>query len=808
MTRERLDELLLPWGRSKFGNVVVTRDVCDVARQVVHNAQARMLFRQRYEHRTGGADGDAPFVATLRTTIDAECLSGFFGERDDSNFKPGAAFVDDDGSDAHTAVSGAVELVHAGAARKKREAETYAAIDLIFELAEMGIDVAGDPPDLAGRRRAMAAERFEAAVRRARTVLEALDASRPTFDTVPAPEGGGFASTARFYCRGVPVVVPSSSSSAAVAAVAAVAAAVVDGGAASSAVGRSKAEAEGLALLAATSRGGVLEGLVGPREMDRIRDAISSSPTGHVAALHVPPLPDDALDALAGALGSRADRRERMERHECAMARRMLEYRRGRSSRSPSSRDDASGRMTACNDAFLAEERSRAEEARRDPDGRHGTMKAARDSLPIAAIRRDLVESLRSGRVAVVSGGTGSGKSTQCPQYILEDAIARGRGAETRIVVTQPRRIAAMSVARRVASERGDEDVGESVGYTVRHDSRPPRSHGCIEFVTTGILLRRLVGDPSLGGVSHVVIDEVHERDIDTDYLLILLRDLLASRPDLRVVLMSATLDAESFGEYFSSGTTCDPVPVMTVPAGPRHRVKVVHLEDIAGEDGMGNGIPSDVIDLAKSLLRLHDQRLQFELEEALAEEAAAFLGDHSIDERDCEASSYDDDEGSDSDSDTGRDEYGRSGSSLRLNVLRRAVTMRGGAKGEVFPSLPTADRQIHADKRDVGEITTKLLAMMARHVAEVETAAGRSGSILCFLPGLDEIKDAMMILEDVTDPSLKKRMKILSLHSTVPQDDQQKIFEPAADGQVKIILATNIAESSVTIDDVLGEFR
>ena len=797
MTRERLDGLLLPWGRSKFGNVVVTRDVCDVARQVVHNAQARMLFRQRYEHRTGGADGDAPFVATLRTTIDAECLSGFFGERDDLNFKPGA-------TDAHTAVSGAVELVNAGAARKKREAETYAAIDLIVELAEMGIDIAGDPPDLAGRRRAMAAERFEAAVRRARTVLEALDASRPTFDTVPAPEGGGFASTARFYCRGVPVVVPSSSSLSSSAA-----AAAVDGGAASSTVGRSKAEAEGLALLAATSRGGVLEGLVGPREMDRIRDAISSSPTGRVAALHVPPLPDDALDALAGALGSRADRRERMERHEDAMARRMLEYRRGRSSRSPSSRDDASGRMTACNDMFLAEERSRAEEARRDPDGRHGTMKAARDSLPIAAIRRDLSESLRSGRVAVVSGGTGSGKSTQCPQYILEDAIARGRGAETRIVVTQPRRIAAMSVARRVASERGDEDVGESVGYTVRHDSRPPRSHGCIEFVTTGILLRRLVGDPSLGGVSHVVIDEVHERDIDTDYLLILLRDLLASRPDLRVVLMSATLDAESFGEYFSSGTTCDPVPVMTVPAGPRFFVKVVHLEDIAGEGGMGNGIPSDVRDLAKSLLRLHDQRLQFELEEALAEEAAALhLGDHSIDERDCEASSYDDDEGSDSDFDTGRDKYGRSGSSLRLNVLRRAVTMRGGAKGEVFPSLPTADQKIHADKRDVGEITTKLLAMMARHVAEVETAAGRSGSILCFLPGLDEIKDAMMILEDVMDPSLKKRMKILSLHSTVPQDDQQKIFEPAADGQVKIILATNIAESSVTIDDVLGEFR
>ena len=101
------------------------------------------------------------------------------------------------------------------------------------------------------------------------------------------------------------------------------------------------------------------------------------------------------------------------------------------------------------------------------------------------------------------------GKSTQCPQYILEDAISDGRGAATRIVVTQPRRIAAISVAERIADER-DEDPGNSVGYAVRFNRRAPREAGAsVEFVTTGVLLRRLVNDPSLDGVSHVMIDEV-----------------------------------------------------------------------------------------------------------------------------------------------------------------------------------------------------------------------------------------------------------------------------------------------------------
>ena len=142
--------------------------------------------------------------------------------------------------------------------------------------------------------------------------------------------------------------------------------------------------------------------------------------------------------------------------------------------------------------------------------------------------------------------------------------------------------------------------------------------------------------------------------------------------------------------------------------------------------------------------------------------------------------------------------------------MLRRAVTLRrrSNAKGDILlPSNTIGRQQSRGDKKDIGEITTKLLAMMARYAAEVELGLGRSGSILCFLPGLDEIKHALSILEDDTVHSLRNKLKIIPLHSSIPQDEQQQIFQAAVDGTVKIILATNIAESSVTIDDVLGEY-
>ena len=364
------------------------------------------------------------------------------------------------------------------------------------------------------------------------------------------------------------------------------------------------------------------------------------------------------------------------------------------------------------------------------------------------------------------------GKSTQCPQYILEDAIVNCKGSDTRIVVTQPRRIAAISVAERIANER-DEEVGKSVGYAVRFNKKAPRDSGSIEFVTTGILLRRLINDPSLSDISHVMIDEVHERDIDTDFLLVLLRDLLKKRPELRVILMSATLDAESFGEYFSNEDDSALVPVMSVPAKPRHPVEVIQLEDMA-----------------------------------VAEDAAALRIQTRSMAEDEGNMSNDEDDSSDSDSDSSDDEESSSlqssSSSKRLKALRRAVAMRSKARGETKPTsaAPVAKLQM-SEKKEIGELTTRLMAKLAEYVAKVELDAGRKGSVLCFFPGLDEIKGAMSILEE--NSSLKKKIKILPLHSTIPQQDQQKVFVPADYGTVKVILATNIAESSVTIDDVLA---
>ena len=277
------------------------------------------------------------------------------------------------------------------------------------------------------------------------------------------------------------------------------------------------------------------------------------------------------------------------------------------------------------------------------------------------------------------------------------------------------------------------------MGYTVRFNRRAPRDAASIEFVTTGVLLRRLINDPTLEGISHVMIDEVHERDIDTDFLLVLLRDLLTKRPELRVILMSATLDAESFGRYFSSRSDPTLVPVMSVPTTPRHPVEVIQLEDMADVYFERDEIPSDVRDLARSLLRLQDQQLQFELEEAIAEDAAALKlqsrsmaedeGNISLEEEDSSDSE------SDSDSD-GEVDSSQSLASKRLRALRRAVSMRSGGGGKTMKPSTTTKQQTFSDKREISELTTNLVAKLARHVAQVEISADRQGSILCFLPG------------------------------------------------------------------------
>ena len=169
--------------------------------------------------------------------------------------------------------------------------------------------------------------------------------------------------------------------------------------------------------------------------------------------------------------------------------------------------------------------------------------------LPITPRADEIVAALRSPRrrVVIISGETGCGKSTQIPKMCLE----AGRGVAGRIGVTQPRRLAAMTIAARIAEELG-EPIGRSVGYKIRFQDRTSRD-GYIKVMTDGILLAETQGDHGLHEYDTIVIDEAHERSLNIDFLLGIMRRLLDERPDLKLVITSATLDTEKFSKAFKN---------------------------------------------------------------------------------------------------------------------------------------------------------------------------------------------------------------------------------------------------------------
>ncbi|CAJ1434715.1 unnamed protein product [Effrenium voratum] len=333
-----------------------------------------------------------------------------------------------------------------------------------------------------------------------------------------------------------------------------------------------------------------------------------------------------------------------------------------------------------------------------------------RGALPIEQIRQSLGQVLESQQILVISGGTGSGKTTQLPQFLLDDWPASSP-KHPRIVVTQPRRIAAISVAERVAWERR-QHLGHQVGYAVHGNAvKPLESEGSIEFVTVGTLLRRAVGDMCLQQCDCVIVDEVHERDMLTDFLLILLREVLQVRPDLRLVLMSATLDVQAFTEYF------DQCPVLEVQSESLYPVEEAYLED----QFFAN------FTFTQALLSLEEQARS-----AKAKEEGAWDG-------------YD--------------------------------------VGEMDKLLDVVDSALCAV---VDELQ--------------DDSRSSRGSVLCFLPGWSEIRQ---LEERLQKGDKAKQIWTVPLHSTLPKERQQRVFQKPPKGKVKVILGTNIAESSVTIDDV-----
>lgn len=301
------------------------------------------------------------------------------------------------------------------------------------------------------------------------------------------------------------------------------------------------------------------------------------------------------------------------------------------------------------------------------------TIKEQREALPIFKLREQLVQAIDENQVLVVVGDTGSGKTTQMCQYLAEEGFCDGRagGRRGKIGCTQPRRVAAVSVAKRVAEEVGCR-VGSEVGYTIRfEDCTSPETR--IKYMTDGMLQRECLIDPDASNYSVIVLDEAHERTIATDVLFGLLKKTLKRRADLKLIVTSATLDAEKFSSYFYD------CPIFTIP-GRTFKVEILYTKEPE----------PDYLDAA-------------------------------------------------------------------------------------------------------------LITVMQIHLSEPQ------GDILVFLTGQEEIDTACEILFERMKAlgSAVPELIILPVYSALPSEMQTRIFEPAPPGARKVVLATNIAETSITIDGV-----
>ncbi|XP_055331601.1 probable ATP-dependent RNA helicase DHX35 [Paramacrobiotus metropolitanus] len=207
---------------------------------------------------------------------------------------------------------------------------------------------------------------------------------------------------------------------------------------------------------------------------------------------------------------------------------------------------------------------------------RHYSIDQQRQRLPIFKFRNHILYSLENFQTTIIVGETGCGKTTQIPQYLVEAGWCSKAG--TRVGVTQPRRVAAITISQRVAEERGVK-LGREVGYVVRFDDCSS-AQTKIKFVTDGILVREMMADPLLQQYSVLMLDEVHERSIQTDIALGLLKKILKKRENLRLIISSATLDAEYLRDFFNMKDSINPTSTILTIEGRTFPVDVFYLQD------------------------------------------------------------------------------------------------------------------------------------------------------------------------------------------------------------------------------------
>jgi len=398
---------------------------------------------------------------------------------------------------------------------------------------------------------------------------------------------------------------------------------------------------------------------------------------------------------------------------------------------------------------------------------RYQSMLQQRRNLPIFAYREQILDMVSNSAVTVLHAETGAGKTTQCPQFLLEEALRSDSGSQTSIICTQPRRVAATSVAERVAEEM-DTKLGGQVGYQIRLEAKRTKDTKLL-FCTTGVILRLLIENPTLDGISHVVVDEVHERQWQIDVLLVALRNLIAldgpRRNNLKVILMSATLDAELFCSFFGGA------PILSVP-GRTFPVSNYYLEDLIEATG-------------------------HVVEEGSRNALREYYGSH-------------------------------------RETASMFVTTKGGEKRRENVSLDSqVDVEVSDDFPDYSISTRKSLDRVDETVINYELieeilhyllispkgAAGaqplltpdgkelienNGGAVLVFMPGIGEIRTLIDRLQSSKNFQDRKRFDIIPMHSALSSSEQRRAFVVPRKVKWAIIVATNVAETSVTIPDAV----
>lgn len=447
---------------------------------------------------------------------------------------------------------------------------------------------------------------------------------------------------------------------------------------------------------------------------------------------------------------------------------------------------------------------------------------AARQELPVWDYKKEIQRTIRDNDVTVVCGATGSGKTTQIPHFVLEDAFLPKDGASgtyVNILCTQPRRISTLSVAARVSDEVGDTAEALNIcGYSIKLDTNVTWATR-LTYCTTGILLRRLQSDRYLDGITHIIVDEVHERTSQTDFLLLLLKRVEKERQlrrekrimmetrvpnvpvdeqtalkatleklPLKIILMSATVDANLFVNYYATPSTCGGEarrlpPVIRIP-GKMFPVDVFHMEDILESMQYCHRV------LGISTI---DSVEPFDWDEYLISAFGYNVYNNKFKYK------LDDDEGG----------------GTTANDLKEFLCCQGSVNYDVIETL-----LMHLHIQRCGIPRQPLITTSGYRIAptlpdpSVPPLPAEGGAILVFLPSLETIKELYSRLSAAYPFNDEKQYRIFILHSSINTANQMGAFAPfplkhhdrSQSGLPvrKIVLATNIAETGITIPDVV----